>query len=55
MLQLKNAAVCEAAASERQHQCCSVRASASMMWRESNVNAAACMLLHKYGGMHAEA
>ena len=42
MLRPKNAAACEAAASELRHQCCGVRATASMRRRESGVNAAAC-------------
>ena len=55
MLRPKNAAAYEAAAPERRHQCCSVIARASMLLRESGMNAAACMLLHKNGGVHAEA
>ena len=59
MLRPKNAApaaaACEAAASEQRYQCCGVRATAPMRRREGGVNAAACMLLHKNGGVHAEA
>ena len=55
MLRPKNAAVCEAAASELRHQCCGVRATASMRRRESCVNAVACILRHKNDGVHAEA
>ena len=45
----------EAAASEQLHHCCGVRATGSMLRRESGVNAGACMLLHKNGGVRAEA
>ena len=55
MLRPKNAAACEAAASKLRHQCCGVRATASMLRRESGVNAAACLLRHKNGCVHGKA